>query len=73
MYDTVKQNGVKGGCKDAGQLFDDDYIEMDPLYVEPPLESGEDSDEPDGGTLKANNSEWSGREVAKNDYGIWEE
>ena len=46
-------NGTKGSFGDDA-LFDDDYIEMDPLYTEPPLESDDDDHD---GTLKANLSE----------------
>ena len=37
-------------------VFDDDYITMDPLYVEPPLEEEEEEEGADGDTLKANKS-----------------
>lgn len=44
---------IVGKLKDD-TLFDDDYIAMDPVYIEPPLE--EDSNDQDG-TLKANTGE----------------
>lgn len=54
----AKKNGIMkleivGKLKDD-TLFDDDYIAMDPVYIEPPLE--EDSNDQDG-TLKANTGE----------------
>lgn len=53
----AQQSGVKlpsVGSAGDDALFDDDYIEMDPVYTEPPLED-DDLNEQDG-TLKANSS-----------------
>ena len=43
-------NSVGLGGTITEPVFDDDYIEMDPLYVEPPLEDGDDDN---SDTLKA--------------------
>ena len=49
----AQQNGVKKQkSSTAGDLFDDDYIEMDPVYTNPPVEEDAGVDD-QGNTLEA--------------------
>ncbi len=57
QHQTSTETPTKGRAKVVEEpIFDDDYIEMDPVYTEPPLE--EESEDSDGNTdtLKAERS-----------------